>query len=153
MTTLIPAAALSMPWSWDMYTQPSHKAQTERALPVPEGSVSTKGRVFLKDRDGAAKLKNPVEPTPTNIERGKAMYERYCIPCHGASGTGDGPVGQKFGSQDLTSEYVQTKPDGDIYFTITNGGIAIMPSYGDSVIPEDRWYIVSYIKNIFGKKK
>jgi len=27
---------------------------------------------------------------------GKAMYTRYCAPCHGASGKGDGPVASEF---------------------------------------------------------
>lgn len=153
LTVLMPGAALAMPWSWDMFNQQSHKAQEERALAVPEGTVSTRGRLPLKDREAAANLKNPVATTPENIEKGKVKFQRYCVPCHGESGKGDGPVGQKFGSQDLTSEYVQTKPDGDIYYTITNGGIAIMPSYGDSVVAEDRWFIVTYIKQVLSGKK
>lgn len=154
LTILIPAAAPAMPWSWDMFTQPSHKAQTEAALPFPEGTVSTKGSISLKDRDEAAKLKNIVPPTPKSIERGKFLYDVYCATCHGETGVGNGIVGQKFvPPADLTSDYVQTKTDGDIYYTITNGGLAIMPMQGDAILPDDRWNVVNYIKHVLSLKK
>ena len=28
---------------------------------------------------------------PTDLDRGKAIYERHCLRCHGSSGWGDGP--------------------------------------------------------------
>jgi len=154
LTTLIPVAALAMPWSWDMFTQPSHKAQKEAALPFPETTVSTKGRIPLKNRDEASRLKNIVPPTPKSIERGKFLFDVYCATCHGETGVGDGIVGQKFvPPADLTSDYVQTKPDGDIYYTITNGGLAVMPSQEDAILPEDTWNIVNYIKHVLSLKK
>lgn len=154
LTTLIPVAAPAMPWSWDMFTQPSHKAQSEATLPFPEGTVSTKGRISLKDRDEAAKLKNIVPPTPKSIERGKFLFDVYCVTCHGETGVGNGIVGQKFvPPADLTSDYVQSKPDGDIYYTITNGGLAIMPMQGDAILPDDRWNVVNYIKHVLSLKK
>ncbi|MFQ5902590.1 MAG: c-type cytochrome, partial [Candidatus Binatia bacterium] len=30
--------------------------------------------------------------TPEQVARGKAIYERSCILCHGADGEGDGPA-------------------------------------------------------------
>lgn len=149
----LPAAAYAMPWSWDMFDQPSHKAQEEPYPAIPEGSVTTTADPFIKDREAAAKLKNPVAPSPESIERGKAKYETYCLTCHGATGIGDGPVGQKYiPPTDLSSDYVQAKPDGDIYYTIKYGGLAVMPLYGDSVAPEDRWYIINYIKHVLKQK-
>ncbi len=150
---LLPAPASALPWSWDMFDQISTKAQEGPALPVPEGSVPRNAEVKLKTRDAAAKLKNPVAPTKESIERGKYKYSISCAACHGDGGKGDGLVGQKYvGPTDLTSEYAQGKSDGDIYYTITSGGMVIMPSYGDAVSPEDRWHIVNYIKHVFGKK-
>lgn len=151
---VLPAPASALPWSWDMFDQISVKAQESPALPVPEGSVPRNAEVKLKDRDAAAKLKNPVAPTKESIERGKYKYAISCATCHGEGGKGDGLVGQKYvGPTDLTSDYAQGKTDGDIYYTITSGGMVIMPSYGDAVSPEDRWHIVNYIKRVFGKKE
>jgi len=149
----LPALSNAMPWSWDMFDQPSHKAQEEKALAQPKGTVPTTGKPFyLEDRDGAEKLKNPVASTKESLERGKTKYSIHCATCHGDSGKGDGPVGLKFAPPtDLTDEYVQDKPDGDIYYTITYGGLAIMPSYGAAVSNEDRWHIINYIKKAFKK--
>ena len=30
---------------------------------------------------------------PADLSRGKAIYERHCLTCHGARGSGDGPGG------------------------------------------------------------
>jgi len=145
----LPAAANAMPWSWDLFNQRSHKAQEDEAPATPEGIVPAKGILYVKDRADAVRLKNPfADASRESIARGLNRYTIYCATCHGTTGHGDGPVGQKYITPtDLTSDYVRTKPDGDIYYTITHGGLAIMPSYGESVSPEDRWHIVNYIKH------
>ena len=150
-----PGLSQAMPWSWDMFSQPSHKAQEDKAPERPSGVVPVAGQsVPVKDRADAGRLRNPIAPTEASIERGRLKYRTYCGPCHGDGGKGDGLVGQKYVTPtDLTAEYVQGKPPGDIYYTITSGGLAIMPSYGDSVPVEDRWHIVNYIKNALGEKK
>jgi len=151
----IPQLSGAMPWSWDMYDQPSHKAQEEEAPAQPEGIVPTTGKpLHIVEREDAEKLKNPVPVTEESLERGKDRYNIYCATCHGDTGKGDGPVGLKYAPPtDLSDEYVQTKPDGDIYYTITYGGLVIMPSYGDSVLYLDRWHIVNYIKQTFNNNQ
>ncbi|MFQ5442441.1 MAG: c-type cytochrome [Thermodesulfobacteriota bacterium] len=149
------ATAGAWPWSWDFFHQPSHRAQEEPAPPKPDGSVSTKGKPFYAaDRPEAASLKNPFSPTLESVKRGKEFYDIYCATCHGEEGHGDGPVGKKYvPPTDLTTDYVQDKPDGDIFYTITHGGLAIMPSYGDSVPKTERWNIINYIKHGLIKEK
>lgn len=151
--TLAPGLGHAMPWSWDMFDQPSHKAQEDTAPATPEGVVPASGIIYVKDRADAARLTSPVQPTEDSIKRGENRYNIYCATCHGDTGKGDGPVGLKYITPtDLTSEYVQTKPDGDIFYTITFGGLAIMPSYEESVASEDRWHIVNYIKHALTKQ-
>jgi mono/diheme cytochrome c family protein len=149
---LLPVSSYAMPWSWDMFTQPSHKAQENKPPDMPEGIVSNKGKVLhTKERNDAAAIQKPIAPSYESLARGKVMYDTYCAICHGESGHGDGAVGKKYvPPTDLTTDYVQIKPDGDIYYTITYGGLAIMPIYGDAIIPEDRWHIVNYIKHVLG---
>ena len=36
---------------------------------------------------------NPIPPNTQSVEAGKAIYEVHCVPCHGESGKGDGPLG------------------------------------------------------------
>ncbi len=155
LALMVPALAYAWPWSWDMYHQRNHRAQEEPAPPQPDGIVSIEGKPFFaKDRAEAATLKNPVKPTPEALKKGRSLFRIYCLPCHGATGHGDGLVGKKYiPPTDLTSDYVQNKPDGDIFYTITNGGLAVMPSYGDSVDKMDRWYIVNYILHQLKKEE
>ncbi len=148
----VPATVGAMPWSWDMFEQPSEQGQERPALAVPEGTVPFGGRLsYAADRGAAQTIVNPVPVTKASLERGKYKYETYCATCHGAGGKGDGKVGKKYiPPTDLTSAYVQGKPGGDIFYTITNGGMAIMPPYGDAMEQIDRWHIVNYIKNVLG---
>jgi len=152
---IMPALAYAWPWSWDMYHQKNHRAQEEPAPAQPQGIVTTAGKPFFAtDRVEAAAITSPFTPEAASIKRGRKMYRTYCLPCHGATGHGDGLVGKKYiPPTDLSTDYVQNKADGDIYFTITNGGLAIMPSYADSIPKMDRWHIVNYIKHALTKEK
>jgi len=51
---------------------------------------------------------------------------------------------------DLTSAYIQDKPDGEIYHIITLGSLSgLMGAHGGQIKPADRWKIVTYVKNKF----
>lgn len=153
----VPLVALALPWNQDMVDQPSVKAQ-ERRVDEPRDSVPATGgeempapatlAELVTARVAAASVPNPQQPTPESVARGKALYETNCLPCHGAGGLGDGPVGQKFvpPPMNLTVDYVQQQADGTLYYTITHGGV-VMPFYRDAIPPSDRWHIVNYIKH------
>jgi len=95
----------------------------------------------------AARLKNPLTATPANLEEGQVLYVRFCSPCHGAEGQGDGLVGKKFlGVANLTQDRLKTVPLGHIYHVITNGRGRMMP-HGSQLNPEERWKIAMYIRN------
>lgn len=153
---LTATGASAMPWSWDFFDQPSYKAQEDTPPPTPEGIVPTTGHPFyVMDRDDAdVRLVNPEKATRESLERGKYKYDIHCLPCHGASGAGDGLVGKKFPLKpaDLSNEYYSGKSAGDLFYTITYGGVALMPPYGDSMDPADRWHIVNYIQQVLSGK-
>jgi mono/diheme cytochrome c family protein len=152
---LIPVSAQALPWSWDFFTQPSHKGQEEKARPMPVGTVPVKGNTMKMDNmSEGGKVKNPERATKASIERGRERYKIYCFVCHGATGRGDGPVGKKYvPPTDLTSAYVQNKSAGEIFYAITYGGLGIMPKYNDAIEPEDRWHIANYILNEITNEK
>jgi mono/diheme cytochrome c family protein len=153
----LPAVANALPWNKDMVDQPSVKAQEAR-VDEPKGAVPADSTELtarpqsLADlvmaRTHAASIGNPLPATPESLARGKALYETHCLPCHGAEGHGDGPVGQKFVPQpmNLATDYVQQQSDGQLWYTITYGGV-VMPFYHDAIAPTDRWNIVNYMKH------
>ncbi len=150
---LSPALASAMPWSWDMFDQPSYKAQEGTPPPTPEGTVPVRGRPEpLTTKEEAVNIRNPIRPTDESLARGKAVFGIYCALCHGEKGRGGGKLGKKYMSpSDLTSDYVQKLPDGAVYFIITYGGLAEddeMPGQGDAIPPEDRWHLINYMKHV-----
>jgi mono/diheme cytochrome c family protein len=99
-------------------------------------------------------LVNPVSNSPENIKIGKVMFDTICAMCHGKSGTGKGylVITKKF-KKDVTSlvgDYVQNKPDGELFHVITLGSVSgFMGSHSEQLKPDDRWRIVRYIKTKF----
>jgi mono/diheme cytochrome c family protein len=56
-----------------------------------------------------------------NLERGKKLYEKYCLACHGKRGKGDGATQFEPPVADLTSSEVLMKPDSRLLKTIHGG--------------------------------
>ncbi|MDH5669769.1 MAG: cytochrome c [Nitrospira sp.] len=56
-----------------------------------------------------------------NLERGKKIYEKYCLACHGVQGRGDGGVRFDPPVADLTSSEVLTKPNSRLLESIHDG--------------------------------
>lgn len=160
---LHPAASWSLPWSEDMRDQPSVKAQeakvetNERSIPASGGEAFSPpadiGQVVRDRLIAGTDLRNPARRTPESVNRGKMLYDIHCALCHGEQGQGDGLVGEKFipPPMDLTLDYVQIQPDGQIFYTISHGSVA-MPYYRDSIPAEDRWHVVNYIKAVLNPK-
>jgi len=152
--------ALAFPWDKDMVDQPSIKPQESVApdaadgIPVEGGETlpapETEAGMFAA-KDAAVDIRNPVPATPESIARGETLYGETCMVCHGAEGLGDGPVGAVFEPVpvDLNDAYTQDQADGQIFFTLTRGRVA-MPFYRDKLSQQDRWDVINYIREAFG---
>jgi mono/diheme cytochrome c family protein len=134
----------------NMWDSPAVKAQEEPVRMPPKDSVPTKGRERIPTLAEAASLANPVEPTERAILKGKELYGIYCVPCHGATGQGDGPVGKKYvpAPVDLRSgsPYMQFS-DGQL-FVILSTGLGGMPAFRSDLDPVERWKIVTYLRTL-----
>lgn len=96
-------------------------------------------------------LKNPLENTEENIKKGEELYTKYCIHCHGATGQGDGKVGQKLPGPPppYTSPAILNLPEGKMFHTITYGK-GLMGSHNFLSVNE-RWELILYIHKLQGK--
>ena len=153
---VVPSTLMALPWNDDMKDQASVKTQETR-VELPAESVPADGGELDGPADLAelvrARLKageqlsNPLAEEDADDARAAEMYDIYCRVCHGVAGAGDGSVGLKYNPQpmDLTLPYVQQQTDGQLYYTITHGGV-IMPSYRFAMSKEDRWRIVQYLR-------
>ena len=100
------------------------------------------------DLAAAEGMAMPIAQTEQSLDEGKALYGRYCVHCHGATGKGDGPVGKVYlGVPVYSSDALKDLSSGHIYHVITYG-IRRMWPHGSQVSPEDRWKIVQYVHQL-----
>jgi mono/diheme cytochrome c family protein len=94
-----------------------------------------------------AELNNPFHATPPVLAKGKALFEIYCLVCHGEQGKGDGPIATKIPPPpSYKSDRLLQFPPGRIFHVITMGSNK-MPSYAAQLAPEERWLVVTYVRS------
>jgi mono/diheme cytochrome c family protein len=94
--------------------------------------------------------KNPVEATPKAVEKGRALFEKQCVMCHGKDMKAQCPAAAMFQVQppDLsTSEARARLTDGEVFFKITVGKNP-MPAKKSKLSEEERWKGVLYLRNL-----
>jgi mono/diheme cytochrome c family protein len=113
-----------------------------------DASVPTIGKEVVLDRDvAAATLRNPIPSSDASIARGDSLFHKLCVPCHGLTMAGDGPVAAQFmPPPDLLAQQTRERKDGYIYSYIRNGGV-VMPSYGFQVSAEEAWHLINFIRH------
>ena len=90
---------------------------------------------------------NPVPATDSSVARGQQKFMKTCVPCHGRTLIGDGPVAALFmPPPDLLAQPTRERKDGFLYSYIRFGGV-VMPPYGVQVTPEEAWNIVNFIRH------
>ena len=146
-------AAWSFPWSIDMFRGPAIQPLEVSPRVMPEGTLPTDTGTPPQDLEQATiRAHNPLKPTAENIARGKELFTNTCMPCHGESGHGDGPVAHLlhahgFDPKNLVTGVSKNLPDGYIYGYIRDGGIH-MPSYADAMNSDERWDVVMYVRQL-----
>ena len=83
------------------------------------------------------------------LQRGDLVFRNFCLPCHGATGKGDGPViGRGYPPPpSLLSNRAMHMKDGQIFHIITYGQ-RNMPAHGTQIAQEDRWKVILHIRTL-----
>jgi mono/diheme cytochrome c family protein len=113
-------------------------------VPVPSGTVARGASAQ------AAALAPPgPERTPALLARGEDRFKAFCTPCHGLRGRGDGPVVSRgfVPPPSYHDERLRALTPEQIVQVITQGRGRMFP-YADRVVPEDRWAIAHYVKEL-----
>ena len=98
------------------------------------------------------------------IRKGRRVYDAaQCWECHGRAGRGDGPSagqlkddwGAPIRPTDLTRRPRKSgQSPRDLYRTIATGlNGTPMPSYSDSLLPEEIWWLVAYLESLPAKRE
>lgn len=146
----------------NMYESVGYETYGEAAFPngveaqipvqgsVPRGYVpfdidgSTEGYDLAK-----ATLKNPLDSTQVNLDRGKELYDIYCGICHGNKGDGKGKLVQREKILGIPSydDAGRAINEGSTYHVVYYGKNA-MGSYANQLNEEERWQVVSYVMKL-----
>ena len=108
-------------------------------------------RVVLVDAYPTSYVVNPLPPGPVTVERGAALFNTHCTPCHGQTGRGDGPAAAALDAPpaDLTADHVDDHADGDIFWWLTYGmaGTA-MPGFEHTLSDTERWQLIRFVRSL-----
>jgi len=98
-------------------------------------------------------MTNPLPKTHETVERGAAVYQQNCAACHGATGAGDGPAGQKLSPRPANlqwlSQMMMVQWDPFMYWTVAEGGAQYgnaMPAFKNTLSKDDIWAVIAYIQ-------
>ena len=137
---------IKIDWPSFMEIQPSYRPM-ENPLPVPEHSIPVEGAIIIP---GMGAPENPVEADEASLTRGAELYVINCRMCHGPTGGGNGPIAPFLETKPaiLPSDLVQSKSDGSIFLTISNGIVGRMPPLNENLTVPERWDVVNYVRSL-----
>jgi mono/diheme cytochrome c family protein len=160
ITLLFTYDVIKIDWVSFMEIQPSYGAQ-EQPLDVPAQSIPVEGAAYIP---GNGAPTNPVPADETSIARGAELFNINCTQCHGVDGKGNGTVAAflvKKKPADLTSGLIQSKSDGTLFLSITNGIFnpnntlfpdvkfsGQMPPMNENLTVRERWDVINYIRTL-----
>ncbi len=151
---------IKIDWVVFMEIQDSYGTQ-EQPRSVPARSIPVEGAAYIP---GMGAPLNPVPADEISFARGAELYSIHCQMCHGEDGQGNGTIAAflvKKKPANLTSELVQSKSDGSLFLTISNGIFnpnnslfpdiqfsGQMPPLNENLTVRERWDVVNYIRTL-----
>jgi mono/diheme cytochrome c family protein len=138
---------IKLEWPSFMEIQPSYRPMEEpRAIPAQ--SIPVEGPAYIT---ALGAPENPTTADESSVSRGAELFSIHCSQCHGATGEGNGPVAPflvNFKPANLTSDVVQSKSDGSMFLTISNGLDGRMPALNENLTVSERWDVVNFLRTL-----
>jgi mono/diheme cytochrome c family protein len=97
----------------------------------------------------AARRVNPLSSDSQSATRGRDLYQKECLSCHGRRGEGDGPKAFDLERRPgvLAAPKMRQQSDGELFWKISEGNPP-MPAFGARLSEEQRWDIINYIRTL-----
>lgn len=160
-----PAVEAYVDYGQDPYYFDDETVKQERntlsARKAPEGTIAWSSDPakamynfpypYANDTAGYAQagreLHSPIAMTKESVEKGKTIYTKFCLHCHGENGGGDGKVITE-GGHPPPGAYngpLKDLPEGKMFHTLTYGK-GMMGSHAGQLNKEERWTVIQYVK-------
>ena len=135
-----------------MYVQPSIRTYQAAMPHPPAGSVPRTDAIEPLPTTQQARTLTTRPTTFADLAAGKTCYQYYCVFCHGDAGDGNGPVGESYVPKpaDLRTPRVREMSDGQLLRAMITG-TGHEPVLEYTVLPEHRWPLVHYVRELSGK--
>jgi mono/diheme cytochrome c family protein len=129
------------------------QAPTPSPSPSPSAAPAAKSWEVPEDMKSA---RNPMTASAENLKKGETLFKRYCIPCHGPEGRGDGPIAHYWKElpKNLSDPQRQDRlSDGEMFWKMSRGhrqgAEVIMPAFAERIPKaEDRWRLVLFVRTL-----
>ncbi len=115
------------------------------AMPAPPAHAQ---KVTWEAPPEAKNIKRPAPTDAASAERGHKLYNLNCVPCHGQTGKGEGPMSKALNVQsgNLTDRARMSKQsDGEIYWKTAKGKTP-MPVFEQKLSEKEIWDLVAYVR-------
>ena len=132
-----------------MYVQPHVRTYQEFMPHPPAGAVPRQDARGPLPTSRQATTLTVAPATARDLAAGGVYYEYYCLACHGPIGDGNGPVGESYVPRpaDLRSRRVAGYSDGQLLRAMLLG-VGHEPVLEYTVLPEHRWPLVHYVRQL-----
>jgi mono/diheme cytochrome c family protein len=136
---------------YELMHRQSARLPVDGTVPYTDNAMNDMPYTIPNNQDGyelaGVSIKSPITETEAVVAKGKAIYENFCVACHGKEGLGNGPVVEK-GGHPAPGAYngsLKNLPEGKMFHTLTYGK-GVMGSHASQLTKEERWQVIAYVK-------
>jgi mono/diheme cytochrome c family protein len=91
-----------------------------------------------------------------DAEKGKVIYQTYCVACHGPQGKGDGPAAASLTKKPANhsdGNYMNKIPNEELFKAIKEGGASVgksnlMPAWGATLKDEQIKDVLAFVRSL-----
>lgn len=97
-------------------------------------------------------LTSPLDSSSENMEKGKELFDIYCISCHGEKGDGKGKLVQREKFLGVPSYKDRAITVGSV-FHVETYGLNAMGSHANQLTKKERWQVAEYVMKLKSELK
>lgn len=90
---------------------------------------------------------SPLDSSSVNMEKGKELFNIYCISCHGEKGDGKGKLVQREKFLGVPSYKDRAITVGSV-FHVETYGLNAMGSHANQLTKKERWQVAEYVMKL-----